>query len=115
MTRSLVNALTYVLAGCLWTSCSEECTGSIGEVGDGCPVSFDGTAEGLPPCASHPGKRVVRRCGDMVVLLFDGGYSGASCTYLASSGALIGARSVSDIPSYCDGESHTITAGRRPP
>lgn len=85
------------------------CVGSLQEVGTGCPATFDGTAEQLPPC-STPVVQSVLACPTVLVLRIYGGYSGSDCFYDRSSHALVGASNRDDIPSFC-GNSFTRAAG----
>ena len=94
--------------------CSDRCQGSLGEVGSGCPPSYDGTRESLT-CPSTGVPIEVRSCGALRAVTFNGGYTLRSCFYDARSGALVGASQGSDQQEFCGQSSFGRHAGQTPP
>jgi hypothetical protein len=102
-------ALAVVAPGCS----GDRCEGNLAEVGATCPRSFDGTPASFPACEQETDTYQSRLCGDLIVL-YRINTSGGGCFYDASSHQLVGSQASSDIPSYCDGSSFAIYAGRVP-
>ena len=106
---AFISALVIVAS--LSESCtSTSCTGSLTDIGAGCPAAFDGTQEHLPSCTGVPVNQSVQLCGDLIVLSM-GGYVGTTCYYDGTSNMLVGARIFSDTADFC-GSSFSKTAGR---
>jgi len=102
------------LAVCVSASCSSnDCRGSLAEVGRGCPATFDGTEAELPACPLPAGSQIVRNCDDGILITFSTGYVGQECFYDLATHALVGADIFSDTPSYCGGSFGKV-AGRLP-
>jgi hypothetical protein len=91
---------------------ADRCDGSISDVGEGCPASFDGTVAALPAC-SGLGQTVIL-CGDVIALEQGGGFTALTCYYDAASHLLVGAREVSDTTEFCDGASFARFGGQVP-
>jgi hypothetical protein len=91
------------------------CVGDFAAVSQGCAPMFDGTAASLPACRFNSNRQTVWRCQDLILLLESDGFGGLSCTYDATSHALVGAERTTDYSAYCGGTSPTIEAGRTNP
>ena len=112
-----VTAAFLALLGSLALPCcsdgkSDKCVGAFADVTRGCPRTFDGTLANLPPCEFYPAQSV-KTCGDLIVLTFEGGFTGALCFFDLSSHQLVGGEIFSDIGEFC-GTSLSQQAGRVP-
>lgn len=98
---------------CGGNSPCSECRGTLEEVGQGCPATFDGAPENVPAC-KHFGVQQLWTCGDVIALSLGTGAYSVDCYYDASSHGLRGAMEVNDTNTLC-GNSFTKTAGEVPP
>jgi hypothetical protein len=98
------------LAASALAACSE-CTGSLKDVGRECPATFDGTIQSWS-CPDFQESIEVYACGGLNVVIPQ--IRAPTCTYDATSHALVGARLSSDLNNLC-GDSFTKNAGRQPP
>jgi len=93
---------------------SDECRGSLDEVGGPCPATFDGAIESLPAC-THVNEQEFWACDGVVALSLQGpGAYSTDCYYDTSSHTLVGALFDADGNFLC-GNSFTMVAGEAPP
>jgi hypothetical protein len=92
--------------------CSSNCGGSLSDIGQGCPATFDGDLGGLP-CSSPFLVWETLQCGPLTTLTAEGGSVGKTCVYDAATHALVGARNFSDMAIFCGGQSHEQKAGQQ--
>jgi hypothetical protein len=93
-------------------SSSGTCTGSLSEVGAGCPATFDGALD-VVTCIPYETLETYA-CGTTTVLVAGGGYTSGACVYDAATRALVGARVTTDTNEYCGGTSFRRSAGQLP-
>lgn len=101
-------SLVTALVGASSCGSGEPCTGSVAEVGQGCPATFDGTETQLPACEPNT-RPMSRMCGGLIDLAQTSG-SGVECFYDSTTYALVGARAFGDVQ-ICEG-GFQKTAGR---
>jgi len=107
--RLLVVAMVSALG------CSEDnrCEVDLEKYATTCPQTFDGTPAALPVCMDESLIYAARACGDLIGLVISyRGINGATCYYDASSHELVGAKSWTDVPTYCGDDGTSQYAGR---
>jgi len=112
----LLGFVSLTPLGCSTTATSDappvECRGELGEVGQGCPATFDGAPENVPSC-TRTGVQQVWTCDDVIALSLGAGAFSVDCYYGSSSHLLVGAMAVNDTNTFC-GNSFTRSAGEGP-
>jgi hypothetical protein len=93
------------------------CRGSLADVGQRCPQSFDGTPAGSPSCQpfnSDSEHAEIRICKDLIGLSSGPGLGGGGCYYDRTTHQLVGAYEFGDRLFYCERSSFDRSAGHRP-
>jgi hypothetical protein len=96
------------------TSCGfpVDCTNSLKVLGEGCPMTFDGTLEDLPRCDVPGGTVSGRTCGGLHELAA-ANLPHRRCNYDAVTHRLVGARLLETAVTYCGAAGREETAGRQ--
>ena len=108
---SWIGLLIPIIFAMAPVACSDTC--SVPLSASGCPATYE--AIGFAACMScGPSLApcpMIGTCGEFLVYSSNGGYSGGTCYYDATTHKLVASRSFSDTNEFCDGSSFTIASG----